>query len=169
MCKASKDLLNGRSLLLVLSFLLALGSLKSQSIWTAGPMLHVNFGADKIRASWGLEFSYWNFTGFPYSIDFCAEFERKRIRLYSEAQTGIGVAGLSAGPVIEFQTDNKKVKGGFQFSVWANYYWGFDFRMRFIDKHTFIAPGTYLKVPFYARDENGEEYERSSSGDWDWD
>src|SRR6476620_4817999 len=90
---------------------------KSQSIWTIGPMLHVNIGAKKFRASWGLEAAYWNFSGFPYSLDFCAEFEKKKTRLYAEAQTGVGVAGLSAGPVIEFNREESKTKAGFQFSV----------------------------------------------------
>jgi len=139
----------------------------SQTIWTAGPMLHVNFGDKKIRASWGLEFAYWNFRSFPYSIDFCAEFEKKKIRLYTEAQTGIGVAGISAGPVLEFQTAESKTRLGFQTSVWGNYYWGFDFRMRFIDGKVFTCPGTYLKVGFMARDENGEKIENSGDHDWD--
>jgi hypothetical protein len=153
----------------ILLFLLVISIFsRAQTIWTVGPMLHVNFGAKKIRVSYALEFAYWNFSHFPYSIDFAAEYEKKRIRFYSELQTGIGVTGVAAGPVLEFQTDSSKVKLGFQYSFWANYYWGFDFRMRFIDNHTFLAPGTYLKVGFNGRDENGERIEHHSD-DWDFD
>ena len=134
---------------------LVFAELGAGTIWTVGPMLHVNFGAGKIRASYGLEFAYWNFNHFPYSIDFATEFERHRIRLYSEAQTGIGIAGISAGPVIEIQTDEPSVKTGFQGSVWGNYFWGFDIRFRTIAKNKFFCPGTYLKGGFDGRDENG--------------
>src|SRR5690349_7360633 len=129
-----------RKIFFVSFLFLIVNSSFAQSIWTAGPMLHVNFGDKKIRASWGLEFAYWNFNNFPYSVDFCAEFEKKKFRLYAEAQTGIGVAGLSAGPVLEFNRLDSKTSLGFQTSVWANYYWGFDFRMRFINGRVFTCP-----------------------------
>ncbi|MBL7932915.1 MAG: hypothetical protein JNL60_13490 [Bacteroidia bacterium] len=134
-----------------------------QTIWTLGPMLHVNFGGEKVRVSYALELAYWNFRNVPYSVDFAMEFERKRIRLYSEAQTGVGVAGIAAGPVIEIQTDKPALRVGLQGSVWANYFLGFDFRFRYIDKKKLYCPGIYVKVPFYARDENGEKIESSSS------
>ncbi|PBQ34548.1 hypothetical protein CNR22_23110 [Sphingobacteriaceae bacterium] len=134
-----------------------------QTIWSIGPMLHVNIGGEKVKVSYALELAYWNFSHFPYSVDFGMEFERKRIRLYSEAQTGIGVAGIAAGPVIEIQTDKPAVRFGFQGSVWANYYLGFDFRFRYIDKKKLYCPGIYVKAPFYARDENGEKIKSSSS------
>lgn len=154
--------------LTLLLILLVNAAGRSQTILSAGPMLHVNFGGEKIRASWGFEVAWWNFSGFPYSIDVCPEFEKKKFRLYAEIQTGIGVAGISAGPVLEFQTEEKKIRAGVQTSIWANYYWGFDFRMRFIDHKTLICPGTYLKVPFNGRDENGERFE-SSGNNRDWD
>jgi hypothetical protein len=161
-----------KKVLIGLFLLINVKKINSQSCWTMGPMLHVNFGGEKIRASWALEFAYWNFNSFPYSFDFAAEFERKKIRLYSEVQTGFLVAGISGGPVIEFQTAEKKVKLGLQTSVWANYYWGFDFRMRFIDNKSLICPGTYFKIPISGRDENGEKITGSSnnsSNDWDFD
>lgn len=140
----------------------------AQSIWTAGPMLHFNIGGGKSRTSFGVEFAYWNFSRFPYSYDFCAEFASKRIRLYSELQTGVGIAGISGGPVLEFQTDSSRVKLGFQASIWANYYLGVDMRVRFIDKKAFFCPGTYVKVGFNARDENGEKVKLSEfSSDYD--
>src|SRR6476620_6069521 len=79
-------------------------TISAQTSWTMGPMLHVNLGGEKIRASWAMEFAYWNFNSFPYSFDFAVEFERKKIRLYTEMSTGCLVAGVAAGPVIEFQT-----------------------------------------------------------------
>src|SRR5687768_7025122 len=138
----------------------------AQSIWTIGPMLHVNFGAGKVRPSVALECAYWNFDGFPYSVDFAAEFEKKKMRFYSELQTGVGLAGISAGPVVEFQKEESKVKLGWQGSVWGNYFLGFDIRARFIDKKAFFCPGVYVKGGFNGRDENGKKIE-SSSFDWD--
>jgi hypothetical protein len=138
----------------------------SQSIWTAGPMLHVNFGAGKATFSWAIEVAYWNFDGFPYSVDAAMEFDKRKTRIYSELQTGVGLAGISAGPVLEFQKEESKLKLGWQGSVWGNYFLGFDIRARFIDSKTFFCPGMYVKGAFMGRDENGEKVE-SSSFDWD--
>jgi hypothetical protein len=141
----------------------------SQTIWSAGPMLHINIGDQKVKASWGFEVAYWNFSRFPYSFDFCTEFEQKKIRLYSEIQTGIGIAGISLGPVLEIQTDIPAIRAGFQGSIWGNYYLGFDFRYRRIDNKSFYCPGTYLKVAFNGRDENGEKTSGSNSSSFDFD
>jgi hypothetical protein len=139
----------------------------SQTIWTVGPMIHFNIGGKQKQFSYSLEFAYWNFSHFPYSVDFAAEFAKKRIRLYSELQTGIGIAGLSAGPVFEIQTDKPACKLGFQGSVWGNYYLGFDLRFRYMDNTGFFCPGTYLKTGFDGRDEKGNKtsggYSSSSS------
>ena len=137
---------------------------QGNEVWMLGPMLHINFGGEKTRASWGLELAYWNYNGFPYSFDGCLEFEKQKIRLYSEVQTGIGLAGLSMGPVVEFRSQEKNVKLGFQGSIWANYFLGFDFRIRRIGNETFICPGTYFKLPVggIADDPDGDS-------DWDWD
>ncbi len=140
----------------------------SQSIWTAGPMLHINIGNDKVRASWGFEFAYWNFSHFPYSYDFCTEFEKKRIRLYGEVQTGFGLGGISAGPVLEIQTDVPAIRLGFQTSIWGNYFLGFDLRYRRIDNKSFFCPGTYVKMGFHSRDENGDEIPHSNSSSFDF-
>jgi len=127
----------------------------AQSLWTIGPMVHWNIGNKMTRASWGVEFAYWNWNHFPYSIDGGMEFGRQRIRLYSEAQTGIGILGLSAGPVLEFQTKKPALRLGFQGSLWANYFGGVNLRFRRIDKHGYFCPGLYVKIPFNARDEYG--------------
>lgn len=139
---------------------------KAQDVWMLGPMLHINFGGEKTKLSYALEASYWNYQNFPYSFDFAVEFEKGKFRVYSEGQTGIGFAGISAGPVLEYRKSDKKFKLGFQGSVWANYFWGFDFRIRKIGGENFISPGTYLKIPVTKVKSDGEE--ESNSG-WDWD
>ncbi len=141
----------------------------SQTIWSVGPMLHVNIGNHKAKCSWNVEAAYWNFTGFPWSIDMAMEFEKKKTRIYSEAQTGIGVGGISFGPVLEVNREDKKMNLGWQTSLWGNYYLGFDLRYRKIGGISFFAPGTYLKIPFNPRDEFGEPI-KSDGNSWDsWD
>ena len=118
----------------------------SQEIWTIGPMLHVNFGGGEKRStSFAIETAYWNLSKFYYSVDFAIEFDRGRLRLYSEAQTGIGLTGLSLGPVVEFSNSGTRL--GVQGSCWANYFLGIDYRIRFIDKKRFHAVGLYAKLP----------------------
>lgn len=134
----------------------------AQTIWTVGPMLHVNFGGGKAKVSYSVEVAYWNFSGFPYSIDFAAEFESKRIRLYSEAQTGVGVAGVAAGPVLEFQTDKSATKLGLQVSLWGNYFLGFDLRYRVVGSQSSFCPGIYVKTGFAGRDKDGNEIHSTS-------
>ena len=112
-----------------------------------GPMVHFNIGGEKIKASYSLELSYWNYEHFPYSVDFGLEFEKKKIRLYSEAQTGIAVTGIAFGPIIEYQTENKKFKLGTQGSLWVNYFAGANLRFRKIDGTLYFSPGTYFKLP----------------------
>jgi len=120
----------------------------SQEIFTIGPMVHFNFGGEKMQVSYSIEFSYWNFSHFYYGVDGAVEFEAKRIRIYSEIQTGVGLAGLSCGPVLEINTDNKTSHVGVQGSAWANFFIGLDFRERWINKTRYTCPGVYFKVPF---------------------
>jgi len=95
-----------------LGFLLTL-QISAQSIWTIGPMLHINFSkGNKPSTSFSLECAYWNFNGFPYSIDFACEFEKERIRFYTEGQTGIGLLGVSVGPVLEYTKKKQKIPPG---------------------------------------------------------
>lgn len=145
------------------AFILTASSFPAQTIWSAGPMVHFNFGNHQTRVSFGLEFAYWNFSHFPYSIDFCTEFESHKIRLYSELQTGVGLAGISAGPVLEIQTDKPALKLGFQTSVWGNYFLGADLRYRYIDKTSFFCTGPYFKIAFHGRDKNGNASSTSST------
>lgn len=144
-----------------LLFLLLLtgARLFSQSIITIGPMLHWNFGAGKRTTTFAIEAAYWNLDKFPYSVDAGIEFGGKKVRLYSELQTGIGVAGVSAGSVIEM---GDGIKLGGQFTVWANYGVGIDYRYRKVNKQKNNCFGLYAKIPasHWGFDQ--------SDGDWDW-
>lgn len=144
--KRTTMLKNSILLLIVMAFCSNLRA-QTKEVWMFGPMLHFNFGDDKVRASFGIELSYWNYESFPYSFDAGLEFEKKKIRIYSEAQCGVGVAGISAGPVMEFRTDETKLNLGFQGSLWGNYFLGFDLRYRAIAGGSYFCPGTYFKLP----------------------
>jgi hypothetical protein len=143
--------------LFVFSFMLS----SAQEFWTIGPMLKINFGGEKKwTVSYALEGAYWNVSAFPHSADVGLEFEKGKFRIYSEAQTGIGVAGLSAGPVLQFGSG---IKLGWQGSLWVNYYLGADYRIRFIEKERYHCVGLYAKVPF-STNASGSD---GDSGDWD--
>jgi hypothetical protein len=149
--------------LLMLSFYSSI----AQEVWTIGPMLHYNFGGEKRTTSFSIEAAYWNVYKFPYGLDFAVEFGRKKIRLYSEIQTGVGVTGISLGPVVEFDTAGSGTHLGVQCTAWVNYFIGADYRIRYIDKQTFHAGGVYGKLPI--AHSGFDEDNNSSSGSWDWD
>jgi hypothetical protein len=133
-------------------------------VWMIGPMLHFNFGDKKMHTSFGIELAYWNYAHFPYSFDGGIEFEKQKTRLYSEAQTGIGIIGLSLGPVMEFRTGDG-VKLGIQGSAWANYFLGIDIRFRAVGETSIFSPGLYFKLPLGLGAESDGEYHHH----WDWD
>ena len=137
-----------------------------QEVWMIGPMLHYNFGKEKNHFSWAIELAYWNVKKFPYSVDAGLEFSKKRTRLYSEVQTGIGVAGLSVGPVLEFNKVEKKLRLGYQTTFWLNYFIGVDYRYRRIDKTNFNCAGIYGKLPIGTKDMESSD---GDSRDYDWD
>ena len=138
-----------------------------QEIWTIGPMFHLNFGDKKRSVSFAIEAAYWNVKGFPHSVDFAIEFDKGKLRLYSEAQTGIGITGVSLGPVLEFNFRESKTRVGLQGSCWANYFLGLDYRIRFIDKKKFHCVGLYGKLPFST---SGLDTGGGDGFDWDsWD
>ena len=146
--------------------MIQVGILHAQEIWTVGPMVQINFGGgEKLRTSFAIEAAYWNVNNFPYSVDFAFEFEKGKTRIYSEIQTGIGVTGVGAGPVLEFNLKESKTRVGWQATFWANYFLGLDFRMRFIDDKMYKAIGAYVKLPVATSglDSNSN----SSWGDWD--
>jgi hypothetical protein len=89
--------------------------------------------------------------------------------VYSELQTGIGVAGLSCGPVLEFKTDEFKVNPGIQLSGWANYFLGFDIRYRITTENAVFSPGAYVKLPVGGSLIEDKDNEHWSDWDDDWD
>ena len=154
-------------ILIAASLLILSQSISAQSIWTIGPMLHVNFGGgQKKSVSFALETAYWNVAGWPYSVDFGVEFDRKKTRLYSEFQTGIGLAGASAGPVFQFGKDSGP-KLGLQVTTWVNYYLGLDYRMIFMRHEKRMAVGTYAKLPVATHDLDTDGGHIHDWDDWD--
>jgi hypothetical protein len=142
----------------------------AQEIWTIGPMLHVNFGGEKRSTSFSIEAAYWNINKFIYSVDFAVEFGRGRMFLYSEAQTGIGVTGISMGPVVEFNFSENATRLGVQGSCWINYIVGVDYRMRFIDHKKLQYIGFYAKLPIATTGLDDDGGGSTSLDDWDdWD
>jgi len=141
----------------------------SQDIYTFGPMVHLNFGGgSKANISYGLEFAYWNIDHFPYSIDGGIEYGKKKLRIYSELQTGIGAIGLGAGPVYQFNFTGKTSHLGFQTTYWANYFLGVDYRKRWIEKSSFNCIGLYLKLPIAPNsNSNNNSSSHHSSHGWD--
>lgn len=119
----------------------------AQEIWMVGPMLHVNFGRGKPTVSFAIEGAYWNIPKFPYSIDFGIELDRRKTtRFYSELQTGIGVVGVSADPVLQVGGGDG-AKLGLQGTAWINYYIGLDYRTRFFRGQKHHSVGIYAKLP----------------------
>jgi len=151
---------------LIFLFLLGPGSLSAQELWTIGPMLHVNFGVEKRTTSFAIEVAYWNLKSFYYSIDGAIEFDRHRIRLYSELQTGIGLTGISLGPVFEVNTKEGKFHAGIQGSAWINYILGVDYRIRWINKTNYQCFGGYVKLPIA---QSGLDTDGDGDGLDDWD
>lgn len=137
---------------------------QEQQVWMLGPMLHMNFSNKEKHTSFGLELAYWNYDHFPYSFDGGIEFEKKKIRLYSEAQTGLGLLGVSLGPVMELRTNEQKLKAGIQGSVWANYFGGIDIRFREVGGTSSFSPGVYFKIPVIYGEGSDDEHHS-----WDWD
>jgi hypothetical protein len=138
----------------------------AQEIWTIGPMFHVSIGGEKRSTAFSIEAAYWNIDHFIYSFDGGIEIERGKLRLYSEAQTGLGVTGLSLGPVVEFNFKESKTRLGLQGSCWINYIFGVDYRVRFIDRQKFHYVGFYAKLPMAT---SGLEDGSSSTSFSDWD
>jgi len=158
-------------LIFVLTVATYLQALPQKSeVWTIGPMLHFNFGNKGIHASYGLELAYWNYEHFPYSVDFGFEFEKHKFRMYSEAQTGIGVLGVSLGPVLQFGGEDHKLKCGIQGSGWLNYFAGIDLRFRYVGSYSTVSPGIYLKLPMVTGDyESHYHYFYHHHHHWDLD
>lgn len=159
-----------------LLFLLSAKPLQAQHVFTAGPMLHYNFGGgSKGHFSFGLEVAYWNVYELPYGVDFGVDFEKDRFRIYSEAQTGLYFGGVSAGSFLEFPK-GEAPRLGLQSSLWVNAIIGLDIRARFSRAETRIAPGLYGKYMWTPGGNLIEKWEENHTeegddwgGGWDWD
>jgi len=152
----------------LLVFILTAFPIFSQHIIFIGPMLHINFGGEKAKLSYAVEASYWTWNAKQLPLlgaDIGFEWEKGKKRLYAEGQTGIALAGVSAGPFLEF-SPSESTKPGFQMSVWGNYYLGFDLRYRIQKGQNVFAPGVYAKAPIYSGPDDGDG---DSDNDFDWD
>lgn len=155
-----------KKLIIVLLVLIGNLSAVAQEVWMAGPMLHVNFGRGKPTVSFAIEVAYWNISNFPHSVDFGIEFDRRKTtRFYSELQTGIGVAGVSLGPVLQVGGGDG-AKLGLQGTAWVNYFIGFDYRMRFFRDQKHQAFGLHGKLPVST---SGLDDDDGDGNDFDWD
>jgi len=108
-----------------------------------GPMLHFEFTGHKSfaqRFSYSFEVSYW-VPNYFCGVDAGIEVGSGKLILYSEAEAGIFIAGLSWGPYINFLGKDKMA--GFQTTLWGNWFWGFDLRWRSGNGYL----GTYGKLP----------------------
>ena len=153
-----------KKLLLLLSFIGTSTLSFSQTVFMLGPIVHFNFGEHKPRISYGFECSYWDVRYFNYGVDVGAEYESEKFRIYSELETGVGIAGVAAGPVFELNTTENKTHLGFQGSVWTNFFLGFQYRKRWIDKTMFNCAGIYAKVPFII----GKNTASETQEHWGW-
>jgi hypothetical protein len=120
----------------------------SEPIFFVGPMVHYNIGGGDKKFSFALEASGWLINKdlpLPLGGDLGVEFQRKKVRVYSELQTG-SLLGLSLGPVLEFSENDPVL--GFQSSIWSAFFLGFDMRYRRINKMNYYSPGIFFKFPF---------------------
>ena len=119
----------------------------SEPIFFIGPMIHYNIGGGDKKFSFALEASAWLLNQnlpLPIGGDLGVEFQRKKVRVYSELQTG-SLLGLSLGPVVEFSENDPVL--GFQSSLWSAFFLGFDMRYRRINKSNYYSPGIFFKLP----------------------
>ncbi|MCC9169124.1 hypothetical protein, partial [Pontibacter harenae] len=153
-----------KTLLLVPMLLLMLcADLRAQDIFSVGPMLHYNFGQKKPKVSWGIEASLWWYENqFPISTNFGFDKRKGSSVLYLQAQTGIGLVGLSAGPYVEFRKDDTAVLG-LQTDYWLNYFAGLNYRVRYGGGEKQKAMGIYLKAPIGIGIEDADD-----DDDFDW-
>ena len=130
---------------------------------TYGVMLHWNFSEYEFKAfSYGVEAAYWNFEkdkaeselfgDLPnlskpgYGLDVGAELDFRNFRLYAEPQLGWILAGVSAGPVLEFPRGDGNPRLGAQASGWLSMAVGTDFRYRRMDGKNIQAVGLTGKL-----------------------
>ncbi len=127
-------------------FLKQVNAQTNEYLILVGPKVNFNFSKTGHRFSGGIEVSAWTMGNLPLPVgaDAGVDFERDRIRLYGEVQTGSFI-GVSAGPVLEFTKEGHAV--GFQSSIWSAFIIGTDFRYRRINNANYYSPGVFIKVP----------------------
>ncbi|MFD2248587.1 hypothetical protein [Pontibacter ruber] len=153
-----------KKLLLLLFSILLFAEVRAQDVFSAGPMLHYNFGDKKPKLSWGIEAAVWWYEdGFPISANIGFDRRKGSTILYTQAQTGIAVAGLSVGPYLELRKEEPTVLG-LQTDYWINNYLGLNYRIRYGGGQKQKALGGYVKLPVSLIPEEERE-----DGDWDWD
>lgn len=119
---------------------------QSNVLVLVGPKLNFNISKTEKRFSGGLEVSTWSgndedgLSGAAFGV----EFERDRLRIYADLQTGY-ILGISAGPVVEISRENTKL--GFQGSLWGVFLIGGELKYRRINSTNYFAPGFLLKIP----------------------
>ena len=139
-------------------------------VFMIGPMIHFNIGGPKFNVTYGIECSYWNYRHMPYSLDVGIDYGANKLRIYSEAQTGIGLIGVAFGPVFQYDAELNKANLGVQGSLWANYFAGVNLRFRHVGDNTVVAPGIYAKLPFgFGFYENMDDDDPDNDWDFDWD
>jgi len=152
-------------LLLPLLFLLLQTNAFAQDVFSIGPAINFNFGDKKPKVSWGVEASLWWFEDYkvPFSANLGFDHRKGSTILYTQAQTGVALIGLSAGPYIEFKKEEPTVIG-LQTDYWLNYYLGLNYRVRYAKSGPQKSLGLYLKAPIgVGLEDDGD------SSDWDWD
>ena len=150
--------------LLFVIILITFSQANAQDVFSVGPAFHFNFGEQRPKVSWGVEASIWWFKDqIPVSANLGFDRRAGSTILYSQVQTGIGIAGVSAGPYIEFKKENTPIIG-LQTDYWLNYYAGLNYRVRYGKGGNQKALGLYLKAPVMLGPEDENEDE-----DWDWD
>lgn len=133
--------------LLLISKISFAQSNNGEPIFFVGPTLHYNIGNNEKKFSFGIEGSAWLINSdlpLPLGADLGVEFEKKKVRFYSEIQTG-ALLGLALGPVLEIEDSNPRF--GFQTSVWGAFFLGLNFRYRSINSSHYFSPGMFFKVP----------------------
>ena len=149
--------------LLLLVMLLSFSTAQPQDVSSVGPAIHFNFGDKKPKVSWGVEASLWWFEDqFPISGNLGFDRRKGSTILYMQAQTGVGIAGISAGPYLELRKEDNPVLG-VQTDYWLNYYAGLNYRVRYSGEGNQKALGFYFKAPLPIGPDTEHEW------DWDWD
>ncbi|WP_114781953.1 hypothetical protein [Botryobacter ruber] len=152
-------------LLLSLLCLLSLPEVRAQDVISVGPMLHFNFGDRKPKVSWGVEAALWWYQdSFPASVNLGFDRRKGSTVLFAQAQTGVGVAGVAAGPYLELQEGEASV--GMQTDYWINYFAGLNYRIRYGTGNNRKALGFYVKAPIPI---GPQDEENGNVFDWDWD